>query len=71
MWKVLESTSNTIKNADGDVEKLVIINRDITERKAADEQLEQNSFQDQIRFAESALVLGSTAPIIRTGQANS
>ena len=45
MWKVLESTSNTIKNADGDVEKLVIINRDITERKAAEEQLEQNSFQ--------------------------
>ena len=48
MWKVLESTSNTIKNADGDVEKLVIINRDITERKAAEEQLEQNSFQDQM-----------------------
>ena len=48
MWKVLESTANTIKNADGDVEKLVIINRDITERKAAEEQLEQNSFQDHM-----------------------
>jgi PAS domain S-box-containing protein len=48
MWKVLESTSNTIKNADGDVGKLVIINRDIPERKAAEEQLEQNSFQDQM-----------------------
>jgi len=47
-WKVLESTSNTIKNAEGDVEKLVIINRDITERKAAEEQLEQNSVQDQM-----------------------
>jgi PAS domain S-box-containing protein len=36
MWKVLESTSSTIKNADGDVEKLVIINRDVTDRKAAE-----------------------------------
>ena len=47
-WKVLESTANTIKNADGDVDKLVIINRDITDRKAAEEQLEQNSFQDHM-----------------------
>ncbi|HEY2359776.1 MAG TPA: EAL domain-containing protein, partial [Candidatus Angelobacter sp.] len=47
-WKVLESTANTIKNADGDVEKLVIINRDITERKVAEEQMEQNSFQDHM-----------------------
>src|SRR5882724_3864754 len=47
-WKTLESTASTIKNADGDVEKLVIINRDITERKAAEEQLEQNSFQDHM-----------------------
>ncbi|HEY7416091.1 MAG TPA: EAL domain-containing protein, partial [Ktedonobacteraceae bacterium] len=48
MWKVLESTSSTIKNADGDVEKLVIINRDVTDRKAAEEQLEQNSVQDHM-----------------------
>jgi len=47
-WKILESTASTIKNADGDVDKLVIINRDITERKAAEEQLEQNSFQDHM-----------------------
>jgi diguanylate cyclase (GGDEF)-like protein/PAS domain S-box-containing protein len=47
-WKVLESTANTIKNADGDVEKLVIINRDITDRKVAEEQMEQNSFQDHM-----------------------
>lgn len=47
-WKVLESIASTIKNAEGDVEKLVIINRDITERKAAEEQMEQNSFQDHM-----------------------
>jgi diguanylate cyclase (GGDEF)-like protein/PAS domain S-box-containing protein len=45
-WKILESTASTIKNADGEVEKLVIINRDITERKAAEEQQEHNSFHD-------------------------
>src|SRR4051812_30482642 len=47
-WKTLESSASTIKNADGDVEKLVIINRDITQRKAVEEQLEQNSFQDHM-----------------------
>ena len=47
-WKVLESTANTIKDANGDVDKLVIINRDITDRKIAEEQLEQNSFQDHM-----------------------
>jgi diguanylate cyclase (GGDEF)-like protein/PAS domain S-box-containing protein len=47
-WKVLESTASTIKNANGDVEKLVIINRDITARKATEELLEQNSFEDHL-----------------------
>jgi diguanylate cyclase (GGDEF)-like protein/PAS domain S-box-containing protein len=45
-WRVLESTASTIRNANGDVEKLVIVNRDITERKLAEEQLEHNSFHD-------------------------
>ncbi len=47
-WKVLESAASTIKNANGDVDKLVIINRDITARKAMEHQLEQNSFQDHL-----------------------
>jgi len=47
-WKILESTANTIKDANGNVEKMVIINRDITDRKAAEELLEQNSFQDHM-----------------------
>ena len=47
-WKVLESTANTIKNANGVVEKLVIINRDITARKLEQEMLEQNSFEDHL-----------------------
>ncbi len=47
-WKVLESTASTIKDGEGKVDKLVIINRDITARKAAEQQLEQNSFEDHL-----------------------
>lgn len=47
-WRVLESSATTIKNVQGDVEKLVIVNRDITDRKRAEEQLERNSFRDSL-----------------------
>jgi len=36
-WRVLESTASVIKDAKGVAEKLVIVNRDITERKRAAE----------------------------------
>jgi len=45
-WRVLESNASAIRNATGAVERLVIVNRDITERKLAEEQLEHNSFHD-------------------------
>ena len=32
-WRVLESTASTIRNSKGEVEKLVIVNRDVTEKK--------------------------------------
>ncbi len=47
-WRILESTASTIRNDQGDVVKLVIVNRDITERKRAEEQLEHNSFHDSL-----------------------
>ena len=47
-WRVLESAASTIKNPQGEVEKLVIVNRDVTERKQAQEQLEHNSFHDTL-----------------------
>jgi diguanylate cyclase (GGDEF)-like protein len=43
---VLESIASTIRDAKGDVAKLVIVNRDITERKRAEQQLEYNLFHD-------------------------
>jgi len=38
-WRMLESTASVIRNAKGEPEKFVIVNRDITERKAAMEAL--------------------------------
>jgi diguanylate cyclase (GGDEF)-like protein/PAS domain S-box-containing protein len=45
-WRVLESMASTIRNENGEVAKLVIVNRDVTDRKKAEEQLEHNSFHD-------------------------
>jgi len=47
-WRVLESTASAIRNAEGEVEKLVIVNRDITERQRSEEKLEHDSFRDPL-----------------------
>src|SRR5579872_7391030 len=47
-WKVLESVASTIRDSNGQVTKLVIVNRDITDRKRAEEQLEHNLFHDPL-----------------------
>jgi len=38
-WMSLESTASVVRSSSGDVEKLVIVNRDITERKDLEKQL--------------------------------
>ncbi len=45
-WRVFESSASTIRNEKGDVAQLVIVNRDITERRRAEEQLEHNILHD-------------------------
>jgi|HubBroStandDraft_1064217.scaffolds.fasta_scaffold01109_14 PAS domain S-box-containing protein len=45
-WRTLESTACAIRNAKGQTDKLVIVNRDITERKRAEEILVHNAFHD-------------------------
>lgn len=45
-WRTVESTASAIRNAKGETEKLVIVNRDITERKRAEEMLVHNAFHD-------------------------
>jgi len=46
-WRVLESTASVIRNSRGEPEKMVIVNRDITERKRAVEaaQRSETSFR--------------------------
>jgi PAS domain S-box-containing protein len=45
-WRTLESTACAIRNERGQTDKLVIVNRDITERKRAEEMLVHNAFHD-------------------------
>jgi len=45
-WRVLESMAGTIRDGNGDVAKLVIVNRDVTDRKRAEELAEHNSYHD-------------------------
>ncbi|HYX70472.1 MAG TPA: diguanylate cyclase, partial [Terriglobales bacterium] len=46
--RIMESTVNSIRNADGAVEKLVVVNRDITERKQAEEMLAHSALHDSL-----------------------
>jgi PAS domain S-box-containing protein len=41
-WRVLESTASVIRNSAGEPDKLVIVNRDVTERKRAEEALQKS-----------------------------
>ena len=40
-WRILESTASTVRNNKGEIEKLVIVNRDVSERKHLEEQFRQ------------------------------
>ena len=41
-WRVLESAASVIRNSKGETEKLVIVNRDITDRRQAEEALRRS-----------------------------
>jgi PAS domain S-box-containing protein len=55
-WRTLESTASAVKNAKGETEKLVIVNRDITERKQAEEELRES--EHQLRQAQKMEAVG-------------
>jgi PAS domain S-box-containing protein len=45
-WRFLESTASPVRNARGEIEKLVIVNRDITDRRHVENKLAHNSLHD-------------------------
>jgi PAS domain S-box-containing protein len=47
-WRVLESTASAVRGAKGEFDGLVIVNRDITERKRAEDLLAHNAFHDSL-----------------------
>jgi predicted signal transduction protein with EAL and GGDEF domain len=47
-WRILESVATAISNEVGQTERLVIVNRDITERKRAEEALAHNALHDTL-----------------------
>jgi PAS domain S-box-containing protein len=52
-WRVLESTASVIRNSEGEPQHLVVVNRDVTERKRAAEALRQSeaSFRSVVEDA--------------------
>jgi PAS domain S-box-containing protein len=61
-WRVLESTSSVIINAKGVPEKLVIVSRDVTDRKEATEALRQSeaSFRSLVQGAPYGIYRAAT-----------
>ena len=47
-WRFLESTASAIRSSSGESVGLVIVNRDVTQRKRAEERLAHQSFHDSL-----------------------
>jgi two-component system cell cycle sensor histidine kinase/response regulator CckA len=62
-WRDLESTSSVVKNAEGQPEKLIIVNRDISDRKRASEALRHSeaSFRSVIENAPYGIYRANAA----------
>jgi len=68
-WRVLESTASAIRGIEGEIEGLVIVNRDITERKRAEEMLAHSAFHDGLtNLANRALLLDRLGRALTTAR---
>ena len=55
-WRILESNGSPVRNYRGEIEKVVVVSRDITERKQAEELLRQR--EEQLRQAQKMEAVG-------------
>ena len=55
-WRILESTRSPVRNDRGEIEKVVIVSRDITERKQAEELLRRRD--EQLRQSQKMEAIG-------------
>ncbi len=55
-WRVLESTRSPVRNDRGEIEKVIIVSRDITERKQAEELLRRRD--EQLRHSQKMEAVG-------------
>src|ERR1035437_3158862 len=60
-WRILESTASVVRNATGDPEKLVIINRDITGRRQTEEENRVNQFRQARKMEAVGRLSGGIA----------
>lgn len=60
-WRILESTASVVRNASEKPEKLVIINRDITERRQAEEEARQTHFRQARKMEALGRLSGGIA----------
>jgi diguanylate cyclase (GGDEF)-like protein/PAS domain S-box-containing protein len=68
-WRVLESNIGTIRGLRGEMEGLVVVNRDITERKRAEEMLAHNLLHDGLTgLANRTLLLDRLARSLATSR---
>jgi PAS domain S-box-containing protein len=71
-WRFLESTSSPIRNPKGETDGLVIVNRDVTERKRAEERLAHQSFHDGLTdLPNRSLFLDRLQRVITTSRRHS
>jgi len=55
-WRVLESTASAVRNATGEIDQLVIVNRDVRERKQSEEVLRLK--EEQLRQSQKMEAVG-------------